>query len=154
VQTFDALAPTSDRSAAPGRSGSLYLMGDIRVRLSALWIVVMFNMVYADILSFLNPELLRQLMTGYAGGVRITQPLLVGSAVMVEIPILMVLLSRTTKRTVNRWANAVAVPLTGAFIIGGGSTSPHYLLLAAIELVCLALILWQVWRWPVPAGSG
>jgi tetratricopeptide (TPR) repeat protein len=42
-------------------------MSDIRGRLSALWIVIMFNMVYADILSFLNPEFLRQLMTGYAG---------------------------------------------------------------------------------------
>jgi len=50
---------------------------------------------------------------------------------------------------VNRWANVVAVPLTAAFIIAGGSTSPHYLFLATMELVFLALILRQVWRWRV-----
>jgi MFS family permease len=124
-------------------------MSDVRERLSTLWIVVLLNMVYADILSFLNPELLRGLMTGYAEGIRVTQQLLVGSAVMVEIPILMVLLSRILKPTVNRWANLVATVLTTAFIIGGGSASPHYLFLAAIELVCLALILRHAWRWRV-----
>jgi hypothetical protein len=132
-------------------------MSDIRGRLSTLWIVIMFNMVYADILSFLNPEFLRELMTGYAEGIRVTPQLLVGAAVMAEIPILMVFLARIMKPTVNRRANLVAIPLTAAFIIGGGSTSPHYLFLAAIELVCLALILRHVWRWQAdtsPTMSG
>jgi hypothetical protein len=124
-------------------------MRDIRGRLSTLWIVVLFNMLYADILGFLNPELLRGLMTGYADGVRVTQQLVVGSAVIGEIPILMVVLTRVMKPAVNRWANVVAVPLTAAFIIAGGSTSPHYLFLATMELVFLALILRQVWRWRV-----
>jgi hypothetical protein len=122
-------------------------MAQIRERLSTLWIVVMFNMIFADILGFLNPEFLRGLMTGYAEGVRVTQQLLVGSAVMVEIPILMVVLSRILKPTVNRWVNFVAIPLTAAFIIVGGSASPHYLFLATIELACLALILRHAWRW-------
>lgn len=155
----------------PGRSGNLFhmteraalaegtetKMGDIRGRLSTLWIVVLFNMLYADILSFLRPEFLRELTTGYAEGIRVTQPLLVGSAVMVEIPILMVLLARILKPAVNRRANFVAIPLTAAFIIAGGSTSPHYLFLATVELVFLALILRHVWRWRVdksPAVSG
>jgi MFS family permease len=132
-------------------------MSDIRGRLSTLWIVIMFNMAYADILSFLNPESLRELMTGYAEGIRVTQQLVVGAAVMAEIPILMVLLARIMKPAVNRRANLVAIPLTAAFIIGGGSASPHYLFLAATELVCLALILRHVWRWPVdtsPTVSG
>jgi hypothetical protein len=124
-------------------------MNDIREKLSTLWIIVLFNMIFADILGFLNPELLRGLMTGYAEGTRITPQLLVGSAVMVEIPILMVLLSRTLKPTMNRWANFVAIPLTTAFIIVGGSASPHYLFLAAMELTCLALILRHTLRWSV-----
>jgi uncharacterized protein DUF6326 len=128
-------------------------MTDVRGRISTLWIVVMFNMLYADILSFLNPEFLRGLMTGYAEGTRVTQPLLVGSAVMVEIPILMVLLARIMKPRVNRWANFVAVPLTAAFIIGGGSTRPHYLLLAGMELVFLALLMWYAWRWRVGTSA-
>jgi hypothetical protein len=124
-------------------------MSDMRERLSTLWVVVMLNMLAADVLSFLNPELLRGLLTGYAEGIRVTQRLLVGSAVMIEIPILMVLLSRVLKPTVNRRANFVATPLTAAFIVVGGSARPHYLFLAAVELVCLALILRLAWRWPV-----
>lgn len=114
----------------------------------------MLNMIYADILSFLDPEFLRELTTtGYAEGVRVTQQLIVGAALMVEIPILMVWLARVLKPRVNRWANFVAIPLTAAFIIGGGSTSPHYLFMAAVELTCLALILRYTWRWPVAAVS-
>jgi hypothetical protein len=126
-------------------------MSDIRRRLSTLWVnVVLFKLLYADVLGFLNPEFLRGLMTGYqetAEGVRMMQPSLAGAAVMVDIPILMVWLSRILKPTVNRWANFVAIALTAAFIIGGGSTRPHYLFLAAVELVYLALILRHTWRW-------
>jgi hypothetical protein len=128
-------------------------MSDIRAKLSTLWIVVLFTMLYADILSFLRPEFLRGLLTGYAEDVRVTQPLLVASAVVVEIPIVMVALSRLLKPTVNRWANFVATALTATFIVVGGSTSPHYLFLAAIELVCLALILRDTWRWRVETST-
>jgi hypothetical protein len=64
-------------------------MSDIRGKLSTLWIVVMFNMLYADVLSFLNPELLRGLMTGYAEGIRVTQQLLVGGWKRPRTPVLM-----------------------------------------------------------------
>jgi hypothetical protein len=171
TQTFGPPVPTSDRSDASRRSGNMTHMteqtalaegtetktSDVRGRISALWIVIVLNMIYADILSFLKPELLRELMTGYAEGIRVTQQLMMGAAVMGEIPILMVLLAQILKPTVNRWANFAAVPLTAAFIIGGGSTSPHYLFLAAIELTCLALILRHAWRWRVntsPTVSG
>ncbi|GIH22854.1 hypothetical protein Aph01nite_11640 [Acrocarpospora phusangensis] len=126
-------------------------MIDVRARLATLWIVVLLNMIYADVLSFLNAEFLRGLLTGYAEGIRITQPLLVASAVMLEIPIMMVLLSRVLNRTANRRANLVASPLTAAFIVGAGSTSPHYLFLAAVELVCLSLILRYAWQWHAEA---
>jgi len=72
---------------------------------------------------------------------------------MVEIPILMVLLSRTLPPGMNRRINFVAAPLTAAFVIGGGSTRPHYLVLAAVELVLLGLIGWQAWRWPDPKAQ-
>jgi hypothetical protein len=59
----------------------------------------------------------------------------------------MVWLSRILKPAVNRRVHFVAVALTAAFIIGGGSTSPHYLFLATVELVFLALILRHAWPW-------
>ncbi|GLX97180.1 DUF6326 family protein [Herbidospora sp. NBRC 101105] len=118
----------------------------MRARLSTLWIVVLFTMLYADVLSFLDAEFLRGLMAGHAGGVPVTSALLVGSAVMVEIPIVMVVSSRVLKPAVMRRVTLVAAPLTAAFVIGGGSVKPHYLVLAAVELVCLAVIVRLAWR--------
>jgi len=35
------------------------------------------------------------------------------------------------------------------FIVGGGSTTPHYLFIAAVEVACLLAIIWKALRWPV-----
>ncbi|WP_062437201.1 DUF6326 family protein [Herbidospora daliensis] len=126
----------------------------MRARLSTLWIVVLLTMIYADVLSFLDGEFLRGLLAGHAGGVPVTSLLLVGSAVMVEIPIVMVVLSRVLKPVVMRRVTLVAAPLTAVFIVGGGSLKPHYLVLGAVELVCLAVIVRQVWRMDVAGSTG
>ena len=42
-------------------------MNDIGTRLSTLWVVVMFNMVFADILTFITPGKLQELWAGQAG---------------------------------------------------------------------------------------
>ena len=78
--------------------------------------------------------------------------LLVASAIMVEIPILMVVLSRTLKPATYWWTTVAAVTLTAVFIIGGGSTRPHYFVLATIELVLMALVVRQAWQWRARAG--
>ena len=35
-----------------------------KVIISTLWVVVMFNMIFADILSFITPGFLEEVMTG------------------------------------------------------------------------------------------
>ena len=125
-------------------------MEDMKVRFSTIWIVVMFNMVFADILSFMNSGFLKELMTGYAGEIQITQGFLLVAAIMLEIPIAMIFLSRVLKYRVNRWANIIAGAITIAFVIGGGSTYLHYIFLATIEVVCMLLIVWYAWKWPKP----
>lgn len=123
---------------------------DMKARLSTLWIFVMFNMVFADILSFMNPGFLKELMTGYAGEIQITQGLLLVFAIVLEIPIAMIFLSRALKYGANRWANIIAGVITIAFVIGGGSTDLHYIFFAAVEVVCMSLIVWYAWKWPNP----
>ena len=123
-------------------------MIDMKVRLSTLWIVVMFNIVFADILSFINPGFLEEVMTGYAGEIEITEGLLLAFAILLEIPIAMILLSRVLKYRANRWANIIAAVITIVFVIGGGSTDVHYLFFATVEVVLLAMIIWYAWKWP------
>ena len=131
------------------RSG---VMNDIGTRLSTLWVVVMLNMVYADILTFIKPGALQALWAGQTG-VHITPGLLLVFAMLTEIPIAMIFASRILKPGHNRWANTVAAVITTAFVIGGGSLTPHYVFFAAVEIACMALIVWSVWtrRDPVPA---
>jgi Sec-independent protein secretion pathway component TatC len=119
-------------------------MNDLGTRLSTLWVVVMFNMVFADILTFIDPGALQELWAGQAG-VQITSGLLLGFAVLLEIPIAMIFVSRVLRPVINRWANTIAAAITTAFVVGGGSLAPHYVFFAAVEVACMALIVWSVW---------
>ena len=124
---------------------------DMKERISTLWVVVMFNMVFADILSFMLPGNLEEIMAG-AGQIQITQGLLLVFAVLLEIPIVMIILSRVLKYRANRWANIIAAAITIAFVVGGGSTTLHYIFFATIEVACMLLIIWYAWKWPNPEG--
>lgn len=121
-------------------------MSDTRERLSYLWIFVLFNMIFADLLGFMNPGDLEAILKGEVG-IEITQELLLVFALMLEIPIAMVLLSRTLKYRANRLTNIVAAVLTILFVIGGGSAYLSYLFFASIEVVCMLFIIWYAWRW-------
>ena len=119
-------------------------MDDNRTRLSTLWVVVMFNMIFADILTFIKPGALQGLWAGQAG-VQITEGLLVVFAVLLEIPIAMIFVSRILKPEANRWANTAAAVITTLFVVGGGSIDLHYVFFATVEIACMALIVWFVW---------
>ena len=124
---------------------------DRKVLLSTLWVVVMFNMAFADIFSFMFPEDLTG-ATASGGEIQVTQGFLVVAAILVAIPIAMILLSRVFEYRVNRWANIIASVITIAFVIGGGSATIHYIIFATIEVVCMLLIIWFAWKWPNPEG--
>ena len=119
-------------------------MRDPGTRLSTLWIVVMFSMVFADILGMMVPGVLQDMAAGKVG-VQVTQELLLVFAILLEIPIAMIFLSRTLKPAPNRWANTVAAVVTTVFVIGGGSPHLHYYFFATVEVACMALIVWSVW---------
>ena len=118
---------------------------DRRVLLSTLWVVVMINMLKADILSLYIPGSLDELVK-FSGDTPITQLMLSG-AIMMEISIAMIFLSRILNYRVNRWTNIITSIITIVFVIGGGSTYPHYIFIATIEVVCLLLIAWIAWKW-------
>lgn len=119
-----------------------------RTLLSTLWVVVMINMLKADILSLYIPGAVEE-VARTAGDLPITL-LMLGGAVLMEIAILMILLSRVLKYAVNRWANIITSLIMIAFVIGGGATYPHYLFIATVEVACLLLIIWFAWKWRNP----
>jgi hypothetical protein len=125
-------------------------MKDTKVLLSTLWIVVMINMAYADILSLYIPGTLEELAV-FAGETPITQLMLIG-AIMLEIPLAMIFLSRVLKYKMNRWANIITSVITIAYVVGGGSPYPHSIFIATIEVVCMLVIVLFAWKWTNPEG--
>lgn len=120
---------------------------NVRIKLAALWVIVMINMVFADVLTLYIPELLQEIVAGTTP-VQITQELMLVMAIIIEIPIVMIFLSLVLKPKANRLVNIIAGVITILFIIGGGSLELHYIFFATIEVVCLLLIIGFVWKWP------
>ena len=120
---------------------------DTKVLLSTLWIAVMINMLKADILSLNIPGAAEEIaQTSASTGASIPQLMLAG-AVMGQIGIAMIVLSRVLKRRINRWANIVMGIITIAYIWGGMASYPHYIFIATVETLCLLLITWFAWKW-------
>ena len=111
-----------------------------RALLSTLWIVVMINILSADIFS---------VMLGAAGEapVAITPMIMLAFALVHEIPIAMIVLSRVLQRGINRTLNYIAAGITALYVIAGGSATPHYIFFALAEVVCLIFIVIQAKKW-------
>ena len=120
---------------------------DTKVLLSTLWIVVMINMLKADILSLNIPSAAEELArTSASAGASIPQLMLVG-AVMGQLGIAMIILSRMLEYGINRWVNIVVGIVTIAYIWGGAASYPHYTFIATVETICLLLIIGLAWTW-------
>ena len=116
---------------------------DSRVKLSLLWIFVIVNMAYADILSLMDPaSIIRGIMAGNplpAGG-------LLAGAIVMETSFAMIILPWVLNYKVNRWVSAVI----GAFMILQiviGGHGPYYVFFETVEVACMLLIIWFSWKW-------
>ena len=131
--------------------GKTIQMEDTKAKLSTLWIFLMFNMVFADIFSFMYPGFLKQIVVGsVVDGTQITPEFLLIAAIVTEISIAMVFLSRLLKYGVNRWVNIIGGVITIIWVIGGGSATLHYIFIASIEVVCALFTIWYAWKWRNP----
>ena len=122
-----------------------------KVKLSALSTALMFCYVYADIMGFYAPGNIEELITGEVAGIQMTQELLIGSAILMAIPSLMIFLSLIFKAKVNRIVNILAgIAYIGvlASTLFTGRNPGYYMIFALLEAILLALIVWHAWRWP------
>lgn len=126
------------------------LISDKKVVLSTLWVFVLMNMIYADILNTLKPEYLKEIE--YVGNNMSGETVLL-FALLMEVPIAMILLSRTLERKCNRILNFIAVPISilwvivPSIIINEGNTPLSYIFFASIETVAMLFIMWYACSW-------
>src|SRR5262245_7717937 len=129
-------------------------MEDIRVRLSVLWLFATLNYIYADVFFCIDV-----LGSGKGGAavLHFSPGAWLGIAILMEIPIAMILLSRILKPTANHLANIVACIIETAAVLLTSfvlpilhlmGTSSYYLFFGAVEVACTALVVWYGWRWP------
>jgi hypothetical protein len=116
---------------------------DPRVKLSLLWIFVVLNMAYADILSLMDPaSIIRGIMAGSplpAGG-------LLAGAIVMETSIAMVILPWLLNYKINRWVTIIiGVFMSLQIVIGGHGL--YYAFFATVEVACILLIIWFSWKW-------
>jgi hypothetical protein len=127
---------------------------NVKIKLSALWVTVMFLYLYVDVFGFYIPGHIEDLIAGELAGFQITQEFLLGAMVLMTIPILMVFLSMTLKAKASRWTNIiVGILYLGVGLVSIiGDTNYFYIFGTSVESILLLLIVWYAWKWPKHEG--
>ena len=122
----------------------------VKLKIAALWTSLMLCYVYGDYFGLYKPGKLQSMLDGRMGPLgQITQNVLLGTAVLMAIPAVMVYLSVALKPSVNRWVNIVLGAAYAAILL---ITMPgawnFYIFLGIIEVSLSLLIIWHAWTWP------
>jgi hypothetical protein len=114
----------------------------MNAKLSLLWLFATLNYLYCDVVMVMDPV--------KHGSIELTQGFLLGAAILVEVPIAMVFLSRILKYRANRWANIIAgtimtvIQLVTLFV---AVPTMYYIFFSAIEITTTVAIVLYAWKW-------
>jgi len=123
-------------------------MIEMPIKLSVIWICAMLTYLLGDVLRIFSGDFKAGEM-GSKGGMAMTQNMLLGIAILMVIPILMVFLSVTLNQPVNRWVNIIVAVFFFLFNLVGLPTYPSLYdkFLIAISLVFNIITVWYAWNW-------
>jgi hypothetical protein len=120
----------------------------VRLKISGLWIAMLFLFAYGDIFGFFKPGQIEEVMSGTVSGTEITQAFLFAVSVYVAIASGMIFLSLVLPPAVCRWTNIVLAILYIASIVAAAiGEDAYYLLLSAVEIALLLLVVRYAWTW-------
>ena len=128
--------------------------------LSTLWIVLFANYVYCDVLGFYDPTHLTEIMNGGLENVQFGPGFQVAAGVLMQIPIMLILLSRILRRTANRVTNVVGasimIVVQIASLFFASDNAPVYIFFSVIEVALLIVVIVSAVTWktaPVAAST-
>ncbi|MFC5268587.1 DUF6326 family protein [Kribbella qitaiheensis] len=122
---------------------------DTRLRISALWIAMLFVFAYVDLFSLYRPDVRSDLEAEKLGGFDIDQRFLFLTTLYIVIPSLMVYLTLIMRPRTNRVVNILVAAVYGLTVVGGAVGEWNYYLLgSAVEVILLALVIHHAWTWP------
>jgi hypothetical protein len=121
----------------------------VKLKISTLWAAVMFCYIYGDIFNLFKPGKREALLAGRTPIGPTTQGMLLGFAIFMSIPSVMVFLTLALKPALSRWSNiALGSLYTVIMLITMPGGWLFYLYLGVIEVVLTGLIVWHAWTWP------
>jgi Na+/melibiose symporter-like transporter len=121
---------------------------DMKSKISLLWIFYMFNAAYIDITT-----LYYSVFINHKPKIHYTQLFLLGAAVLIEISIAMIVLSRLLNYRANRRANigaGIFLTLVQFVTLFVGTPTLAYAFLSIILIGTSSVIAWWAWRWSNP----
>lgn len=124
-------------------------MNKRRSILSTLWIFVVLNYLYCDVVGLMDSNLLTQYVSGVVEGMEMTESFLLIAGLLMEVSISMLLFAKVLPYKANRWFNIVAgsfTTLVQTATLFTGFTS-YYLFFSIIEIAATAFIVWYAWMW-------
>jgi len=122
----------------------------VRLKLSALWTSLMLCYIYGDYFGLYKPGKLQGMLQGQMGPLGPTnQGVLLGTAILMAIPGVMVFLSLILTPGLNRRVNIVlGLVYTLIMVITMPGAWAFYIFLGIVEVVLSLLIVWNAWKWP------
>ncbi len=123
---------------------------NVKLKISALWIAMLFLFAYVDIFGFFKPGIIEGIIAGKVAIFQVNQMFLFLTTLYILIPSIMVFLSLVLKPKVNRWTNIIVGMLYFVSILGSciGETWAFYIFGSIVEVLLLLLIIWYAWKWP------
>lgn len=113
----------------------------VRVKLSALWVSLMFCYIYGDYFGLCVPGQLQGMLDGGGPFGPVSQASLVGVALLLALPGLMVFLSLTMPPRLCRWLNiALGLFYTAVMLVTMPGAWWFYITLGVIEIALWLLI--------------
>lgn len=118
---------------------------DVRIILAAIWVCLMLTYLLGDVLRIFSGDF----KAGEIGGMKLTQGMWLGIAILMLIPILMVFLTLVLGYPLVRWANIAMAAFFFVFNLVGLPSYPsaYDKFLILVGLVFNLLTIWYAWNW-------
>ena len=124
---------------------------NIKVKLSSLWVSVMFLYIYGDYFNLYPPGQIEDFLKGET---MLNNPMkLLAASILMTIPSTMIFLSLLLPAKISRWLHIIfgaaftAIMVLIAFTSKGGWWT-FYIYLAILESMITIAIVWYAWNWP------
>jgi hypothetical protein len=123
--------------------------GDRKNLLPFLWIYLTVNYIYCDVFTLHLAKYLEAFLSGQVGSMKITEEFLLIFAVVMQIPVIMIVLSRFLTFKLNKYCNIVAGIITTsiqAYTVSMGGTL-HYMFFSFFEICTGLFIIYLAVTW-------